>query len=179
MNEHGPPHDTNPSGQETALAQRRSVESWRDPEWQKLWLTVERQTWRSLTIIPGGDGGPPDFSLTIAVALSRTGMTHLGAPIQVADGSQVALSQLNGFVADVRHCIENGDRLIIALPPVMNSPTAAAIAKASDAALLCVLMEAMASSQARQTIKLVGASQFIGSIIIRPETLNSVPPPPR
>jgi hypothetical protein len=93
----------------------------------------------------------------------------MGAPIQVADASQVALNQLSGFIADVQQCIDNGDRLIVALPPVLNSPTAATIAKASDAAVLCVLMGAMRSSESRQTIKLIGAAQFIGSIIIRHE----------
>jgi hypothetical protein len=173
LNEHGHPDGDR---QETALAQRRGIETWRDPEWQRLCLTVEHRQWRSLAVIPGGEGAPLEFALNIAVALSRTGMSHMGAPIQVADGSQVALNQLNGFIADVRHCTEHGARLIMALPPVINSTTAVSIAKSADAAVLCVLMGTMRSSQARQTIKLVGAAMFIGSIIIRPESL--APPPP-
>jgi hypothetical protein len=174
LSEHGhSQNDSPPRATDTALAVRQT-ESWRDPEWQRLWLTVEHQQWRSLAIVPGGEGAPADFTLNIAVTLSRTGMTHIGAPIQVADGTQVPLNQLTGFIADVKSCTDHGDRVIVALPPVISSPTAASIAKASDAALLCVLLGSMPSAHAHQTIKLVGAAQFIGSIIIRPESI--IPP---
>jgi hypothetical protein len=152
----------------TALV-RRSVESWKDPDWQRLWLTIEKQSWHTLSIIPAGEGADPDFTISLAVTLSRTGMTHLGRPIQVADGTQVALSQLNGFLMDVQACTSAGDRLLVALPPITSSPTAPAIAKATDAAVLCVLMERMSWVQARQTIRLVGTSRFLGSIIIKPD----------
>lgn len=46
------------------------------------------------------------------------------------------------------------------------------IAKAVDGVVLCVLLEHMRSSEARKTIKLIGPSKFLGSVIIRPEVVN-------
>jgi hypothetical protein len=153
----------------TALAKRTQQEHWRDPEWQRLWLTIDKLSWQTLSLVPAGEGGPNDFTLGLAVNLSRIGMTHLGRPIQVADATEVALSQMAGFLADIRACTDAGERLIVALPPVTSSPTTPAIAKATDAAILCVLLERMSSAQAKQTLKLVGASRFLGSVIIQPD----------
>jgi hypothetical protein len=157
------------TAQQTALAERRSDDqAWTAPDWQRLWLTLDRMPWRTLAILPAGDGAAADFSLTIAVTLSRTGMSHVGAPILVADGTQVPLSQLNAFLDDVRHCRDGGERVIIALSPLGENPTTIAMAKAADGVVLCVLLERMRSSDGHKTIKAIGANKFVGSVIIRP-----------
>jgi len=153
--------------EETALAHRPAAQGWADPDWQRLWLTLDRLGWRTLVLIPAGDGAPPDTTLTMAVTLSRTGMSHVGAPILVADGRQVPLNQLTGFLADVRTCRDGGERVIIALSALGENPTTLSIAKAADAAVLCVTLDCMRSSDARKTIKAVGAQKFVGSVIIR------------
>src|ERR1041384_2255939 len=122
----------------TAVAERRNVEAWTEPEWQRLWLTLDRMPWRTLALVPGGEGAPADFTLTLAVTLSRTGMSHVGAPILVADGTQVPLDQLNAFQADVRACRDGGERVIIALSPASQSPTTVSMATDSDGAVLCL-----------------------------------------
>ncbi len=155
--------------QSTALAERRQIQAWTDPDWQRLWLTLDHMPWRTLALVPGGVGGPADLTLTLAVTLSRTGMSHVGAPILVADGTQVPLNQLNAFLADVRSCCDGGERVIIALSAVSESPTTAAMAKAADGAVMCVMLGKMRSSEAKQTIKAIGAAKFVGSVIIRPD----------
>ncbi len=152
-----------------ALARRNPHEQWRDPEWQRLWLTIDKLSWQTLALVPAGDGATADFTLGLAVNLSRIGMTHLGRPIQVADATEVALNQMSGFLGDVRAYTDAGDRLLVALPPVNKSPTTAAIAKATDAAILCVLLEHMSSAQAKQTIKAIGPSRFLGTVVIQPD----------
>lgn len=156
----------------TGLAIPQSdVSTWRDPEWQRLWLAVEARNWRSLALVPAGEGGSRTFTLTVAVALSRTGMVHLGTPIQVADATRIPLDQLTAFLEEVRRCTSTGERLLIALPPTSTTPISAAIAQASDAAVLCILADRMTSSDSKRTIKLVGESRFLGSAIFRPSTL--------
>jgi hypothetical protein len=139
--------------------------TWRDPEWQRLWLAVEARPWRSLALVPAGAGAAADFTLTVAVALSRTGMVHLGSPIQVADATRVPLNQLHGFLDEVRSCTSMGGRLLVALPPTGPSPITESIVQATDAAVLCVLLNSMTTSQAKRTLKLLGASRFLGSAI--------------
>lgn len=154
--------------QTTALAQRNNLPTWADPDWQRFWLIVDQLAWRTLALIPAGEGAPPDFTLSLAVTLSRTGMTHKGGPIQVADGTQVPLRQLSGFLEDVRACSDAGQRVIVALSSAKTDPTIPAIAKTVDGVILCVLLGRMMDAEARATIKLVGASKFLGSVIIRP-----------
>lgn len=151
----------------TALA-RQGSESWRDPDWQRLWLAIEKQPWKTLSLVPAGGGADADFTLMLAVALSRTGMTHLGEPVVVADGTAVALNELGDFISDLQECTAQASRLIVALPPITSSPTAPTIAKATDASLLCVLLEKMGWAQARETLRIVGSARFLGSVIIRP-----------
>ena len=153
------------TAEQTALAERREVQAWTDPDWQRLWLTLDRSPWRTLALIPGSSGGPADLTLTLAVTLSRTGMSHVGAPILVADGTQIPLNQLNGFLDDVRACRDGGERVIIALSAAAENPTTTAIAKAADAVVLCVQIGRTRSSDAKRTIKQVGLSKFVGSLI--------------
>jgi hypothetical protein len=154
--------------QQTALAERRAPQAWTDPDWQRLWLTLDRMPWQTLALVPGGPGAAMDFTLSLAVTLSRTGMSHVGAPILVADGTQVPLDQLNPFLADVRACCDGGERVLIALASVTESPTTAAMAKSADGAVLCVMLGQMRSSHTNQTVKAIGASKFFGSVIVRP-----------
>ena len=158
---------------ETALAVRRGIEPWRDPEWQRLWLSLQGAQWRSLAIVPAGEGGPPDFPLRIAVTLARTGMVHLGSPIQVADASTVPLASLASFTEEVRRCVDAGDRILLALGPITNSPISVSIAQASDAAVLCVLLERMTTAQAKKTVGEIGQSRFVGSVILRDDDLGA------
>jgi hypothetical protein len=163
-----------PTEQRLALSQPETeVATWRDPEWQRLWLAIESRPWRSLALVPASEGASPDFTLVVAVALSRTGMVHLGSPIQVADATRVPLNQLTAFLEEVRRCTNTGERLLVALPPTGTSPITAAIVQAADAALLCVMLERMTSTQAKRTIKLVGQSRFLGSAIFHPHQISA------
>jgi hypothetical protein len=156
---------------ETALALNQGeseIATWRDPDWQRLWLSIVSRPWNTLAIVPGCEGAALDFTLTVAVTLARTGMVHLGSPIQVADATRVPLNQLTPFLEEVRRCTSGGDRLLVALPPTSNSPICAAIAQATDAAILCVILGKMTSAQTQNTLKVVGAQRFLGSAIFHP-----------
>jgi hypothetical protein len=162
---------TSEGGEQSLATVGSYVEAWRDPEWQRLWLSVESRPWRSLALVPAAEGAPLDFTLVVAVTLSRTGMVHLGRPIQVADATQVPLDQLARFLAEVRRVTESGERLLVALPPAGNSPITTSIAQATDAALLCVQLDRMASAQAKRTVKLIGQQRFFGSAIFHPHQI--------
>ncbi|HTQ03925.1 MAG TPA: hypothetical protein VMI54_08705 [Polyangiaceae bacterium] len=147
----------------TSLAIRDPrVELWRDPDWQRLWLSMQARQWRSLGLVPAAKGAPADFTLRIAVTLARTGMVHLGGPVQVADATKVPLTYLASFMDEVRHITRDGELILVALAPIAENPMTVSIAQALDASLLCVLLEHMATGQAKQTVNQVGASRFVG-----------------
>lgn len=157
----------------TSIQRSALVEPWQDDEWQRLWLAIASRPWRTLALIPAGAGASPQFTPLIAVILSRTGMVHLGRPVQVADATQVALSQLTSFFSEIERSTREGERLLIALPPSENAITTA-IAQAADVAVLCILNEKMSASAAKRTVKAIGASRFLGSAIFHPHQFEAV-----
>jgi hypothetical protein len=157
----------------TALQVRESQqEAWRNADWQKLWLLLKAREWTSLAIVPAGAGAPPDFTLTIAVTLARIGTLHLGTPIHVADGTNIPLGRLEQFLEEVNRLNREGDLVLIALPGLNESATAAALAQKASFAVLCVLLGVMSSSQAKRTIDRIGRSSFLGTAVF-----HSPPPP--
>jgi hypothetical protein len=143
------------------------IEPWRHAEWQKFWLTIRSRSWHSLAIVPAGVGAPPDFSLTIAVSLARTGMVHLGVPIRVADATQVPLDQMMQLSDEVKQSVTTGDLVILALGTTSASPVAVSLAQSVDCALLCVLFDRMAIADTKKTINQIGQTRFIGSAVFR------------
>jgi hypothetical protein len=106
--------------------------------------------------------------MRIAVMLSRTGMLHLGAPIQVADATRVPLSHLTPFISEVQRCVNDKDLILVALAELSRNPVSLSIAQTMDASLLCVAFEQMSLSDAKKTVAQVGSDRFIGSAIFHP-----------
>lgn len=159
---------------DTALTRRAPPpEPWRDPEWQKLWLVLKSRPWTSLALVPAGSGAGPDFTLTVAVTLARVGILHLGTPIHVADATRIPLGHLEQFAEDVRRLNQEGDLVLLALPPLDESPVAISLARSASTALLCVLLEEMSSSEAKKTVDRIGQSQFIGCVVFHPGQLST------
>jgi hypothetical protein len=157
-------------GADAPLAFRgSSKEPWGDVDWQKLWLTMQGRPWSSIAVVPAGPGAPSDFTLTIAVTLARIGIMHLGHPIQVADATHIPLVHLMQFTEEIERIKREGDRVIVALASLAENPITQSIAQATDAALLCVLIEAMSTRDARKTVDKIGAQRFLGSVVFRPQ----------
>jgi hypothetical protein len=139
------------------------AEPWRRTDWQRLWLAARNQPWRSLALVPGGVGAPRDFTVQIAVSLARTGMMHLGVPIHVADGTRVPLAQLMQFVQEIQYHSRSGDLVLVALAPPSENPTAVSLAKTTDQAMLCVLLNRMNMADVKRSVDQIGHKQFLGS----------------
>lgn len=157
----------------SALAVRTSdslvgTEPWRDPDWQKLWLALQSRPWSSLAVVPASTGAAPDLALSVAGVLARIGIMHLGVPIQVADATQIPLVHLAQLDAEVQRIKQEQERVLIAVAPTSQNPASVPIAKSADAAMLCVVLEEMSSSEAKKTVNSVGAQRFVGSAIFHP-----------
>ena len=156
----------------TSIEKAASVDPSQDAEWQRLWLAIEARPWRTLALIPAGEGASLNFTPLVAMVLSRIGMVHLGSPVQVADATTVHLNQLTAFFNEVERSTRLGERLLVALPPAGKNAVTAAIAKSTDAALLCIMNERMSPSSAKRTVSLIGPSRFLGSAIFHPHQIQ-------
>lgn len=158
--------------QDTSLTVREPPkEAWRDADWQKLWLVLKGKPWTSLAIVPAAAGGPPDFTLTIAVTLARIGILHLGSPIHVADATRIPLVHLEQFTEEITRLNQDGDLVLIALPTIEENPVTVSVARSASAAVLCILMEKMAAADCKRTVERIGASHFLGSAVFHPDQI--------
>jgi len=144
------------------------VEPFRHVDWQRLWLSIQARSWCSLALVPASPGASPDFTLTIGTTLARTGMTHLGCPIQVADATGISLECLVQFMDELRLLREEGCIVLVALAPPSQNPVSVALAQFTDCALLCVLLERMFAAEAKKTVDQIGPARFLGSAVFRP-----------
>ena len=97
---------------------------------------------------------------------------HLGVPIRVADATQVPLTQMMQLVEEVNSSVAAGDLVLIALATTTESPITVSLAQLADTALLCVMLERMASADAKRTRAKHGTQKFIGSAVFRPDELK-------
>lgn len=107
----------------------------RRQDYERFRLSVRAREWRTLALVPAASGQPPGFTLRIAKALARTGMTHLGAQLHLADATTLPMAASTGFTAQVRASTQRGP-VPIALAPRFDSPVPAAIAQDADCAVL-------------------------------------------
>ena len=143
----------------------RGDEQFRTADWQRLWLAVKEQPWRSLALVPAGVGAPVDTTVHIGMALARTGMRHIGSLIQVADATDLRLEEVSEFTAQVREGAETG-LVIVALAPVHLNPVTVTLAQSADCAVLCVLLNQMRLADAKHTMDEIGHSHFVGAVTL-------------
>ncbi len=152
-----------------AITTSAAPDLWQTADWQRLWLSTrtEKKRWRSLALVPAGPGASPETMLQIAVTLAHTGMVHLGAPIHVADATRITLAQLVPFSEELTLHMRDTEMMLLALSALTENVTSISLAKAADAALLCVVLGDMSTSDAKKTVAQIGANHFIGSAVFR------------
>jgi hypothetical protein len=154
-----PDNDESDSGDPRAT----DHEPWSSVDWQTLWLSIQRQRWRTLALVPASANVPLDLTLDAAVALARTGTAHYGTQIHVADATQVGFADMGEFIEQLRDTIDSGP-VILALGPASSSPVTVQLAQSADFSLLCVVLKSMRVSEANQTVADIGRQHFLGAI---------------
>src|SRR5580698_10243690 len=140
----------------TALVAVRPTEVpnvWDDIRLQKLWLGVERRQWRSLAVL--GASASVD-TIQVAELLAQLAWRYRGQPSGVCDLRDLSMRLIDYEVREMQAQVEEGTRLIVALRSIFENPTAAPIAKQTDAVLLCIALADTKFSGAEETIAAVG-----------------------
>lgn len=133
-----------------------------DPAWQRFWLNLESLDWRSLAVVPAGD----DSSIDLVHGLAAVAWQQRGASVIVADMRMVPLTALRAARDELRRRVEHGERVLIAMRSLAQSPTTSTIAREADKALVCVFAGQSSRAQVRSTIREIGIHRCLGSILI-------------
>jgi hypothetical protein len=149
----------------TVAPAAEAVNVWDDLRLQRLWLGVERREWRSLSVL-----GTSRSVATLAIAelIAQLAWRYRGQPSSVYDLRDLGMRLVDYEVREIQAQVESGMRLVVALRPIFENPTASLIAKQTDAVLLCIALGESSFKAADEAIAAVGRQRILGSIVLRP-----------
>jgi hypothetical protein len=139
---------------------------------QKLWLAAQRREWRSLAVL--GAAKTVD-TLPIAELLAQLAWRYRGQPSTVCDLRDLSMRLVDYQVGEVHAQVQAGLRVLIALRSISENPTAAVVARESDAVVLCIAMGTTEFKAAQKAIAEIGRQRIVGSIIVRPRKRTGSP----
>jgi hypothetical protein len=134
-----------------------------DPSWQRLWLNLESESWRSLAIVPAGGLS----SIELVHGLAAVAWHQRSSTVIVADLRTIGLSALATARGELRRRVDGGERVLIAMQSIDKSAITATIAREADKVLLCVHLGHTSRSQVKDAIRELGTQRSLGSILIR------------
>ena len=155
---------SDPAPASTALA-LRGPETKDDIQLQRLWLAARRRDWRSLSVIAVSRSAD---TLHVAELLANLAWSYRGQPSCVMDLRDLSLRLVDYHQREVRSLADRGNAVVVALRSIHENPTAAAVARSTDATILCVDLGRAELKAAEQTIAEVGRERVLGAIIVRP-----------
>lgn len=157
--------DPGPSTALLATPGADALTVWDDHRLQKLWLSVERREWRSLAVLGASKSLE---TLQLAELIAQLAWRYRGQPSSVCDLRDLSIRLIDYEVQEMRGQVESGMRLVVALRSIFENPTASAVARQTDAVLLCIALGETNLKAAEETIAAVGRDRVLGSILLRP-----------
>jgi hypothetical protein len=133
---------------------------------------LQQRSWRSLAVLAARDGVE---TLETANSLARMGWWYTGQPSCVFDMRDLSLRLLEHQIRDMAAQLQGGERVFVALRSLNENPTAAPLAMAADAVVLCVQLGRTDMRAARQAIASVGKVKFLGTLLVGPPGPTSAP----
>ncbi|GAC1345405.1 MAG: hypothetical protein NVSMB23_21520 [Myxococcales bacterium] len=132
-------------------------------ELQRLWFSLAARPWSALLIVPapGATGGVSLASALLQVS-RRAG---LDPRISLIDATRASLEQASNLLNQLSARVGQGERVLVAIDPIDESPAALPLVARCDAALLCLALGRSALEPARRTIDLCGRTRFLGSVV--------------
>ena len=134
-----------------------------DPHWQRVWLALDSEDWRSLIVLPTGNLS----ALDLVHGLASVAWQQRGNPVIVADLRTITLAALAAARAELRKRTEGGQRILIAVRSLDESPTSATLARDADKAILCIHQGETLMAHVKNAIKEIGPARYLGAILVR------------
>ena len=136
---------------------------WDDVQLQHLWLAMQQRSWRSVAIVGASKGVS---TIETANVLAKMAWWYSGAPSGVFDLRDLSLRLLEHQLRGLADQYTHGTRIFMALRSTFENPTAVPLARAADAAILCVELGTTDTKSAERTVNTIGRERFLGTIII-------------
>lgn len=139
---------------------------------QQLWLSIQRQDWSSLVLIPTG---PASSAFQVAQTLHAVGKLTMGERLRLLDARGIELTATAPLILEmtghspVRPAADpRSERTLVVIDSVLSRPAGIPVALAADMAVLCIELGRAVVTEARETLQLVGLQRFAGCIAFSP-----------
>lgn len=134
-----------------------------DPALERLWFALQdARPWRSLSLLPAQHACE---TLRLAERLAEVGQGQTEGGIEVVSGLDQA-DRAPALLARVSAMTAKGSLAIVALAPPTPGSASVAVARRTDACLLCVVLGADSLAQTRTTVALVGRERVVGTVAV-------------
>jgi hypothetical protein len=128
---------------------------------QRIWLHLRGRPWRTLAVVPAEVGMPAHLAARMLASLAA----EHGEDLDVFDARGTSIDRAAVEVA----AASEGQRRVILLTSAIDENIATIpLARAADAAVLCVTLGATSLRAAGEVVNAVGKDRFLGSLSIRP-----------
>jgi hypothetical protein len=154
--------------------------SWNRADLQRIWLGTQRRTWRTLAIVPVGEG---TSSYHLAWLITTLGI-HNGESVCLADVRDIHLDRARAILESASELANRGNRVIFATRSITENLATIPVARAAEGVILCVSMGSTLLDRVQETIDQIGKERLLGSMLIHDAgttgvAVSPVRPPPR
>lgn len=127
---------------------------------QRIWLHLESRAWRTLAVVPAEAGMPAAHAARVLAAIAAEN----GEDFELFD----ARSTDHGLTpAEVTAAAGGTRRVLVVTRAIEEDLTTVPLARAADAALLCVSIGATPLRAAAEVIAAIGKERFLASLSLR------------
>jgi hypothetical protein len=145
-------------------------------EAQQLWMMLTQQSWSTLALVPGHEGGS---ALNVAYEVAEVGRAYLRRPLELLCAEGIEMAGATGWLRDAHDGVVTrvpGDRLakaelfrrLVVIEPVVTNPDGIAIARAADAVMIVVQKGVTDLAAVRWTLEAIGRPTCIGCALVSP-----------
>lgn len=127
---------------------------------QEIWFALQQRRWSSLALVPAD--ASCDVS-ALAGALAEIGARQRGRQPLLLSGEALDLVSAAALAARMA---AGGEPVLVALDALQSFPAGMAVARAADAAVLCVKRGESRMADARRIVERVGRDRFIGYVVL-------------
>ena len=144
--------------------QGTSAPAARGPEFQRLWFTLQAQSWRSLAVVSTADGAD---AVRVATALAQVGMRDGQTPVQVLSAVGLSFADLPQIVTQMPGSAAGAAPLtLVACDAPPRNPAMIPIVQQTSGVVLIVRLGDTALASVRATVAQVGRERILATISI-------------
>lgn len=140
---------------------------------QRLWMALQKHSWRTAAIVSATRHAS---TLEMANTLAELCWTCRGESTTALDMRGTSLKLLDQHKRNIEEHVKKGACVVLALPPIQDSPIAVSLARACDVAVMVVRLDETPLAAAKQAIEEIGRERFVGAVLATSAPKTAVVP---